>query len=64
MDQICISSCPNGNSVAIVHGHGEWFVRVIENGFQRTETYDCKIAAENRAEGDRKRLGLEHVERV
>lgn len=64
MDLICIKSTPHKNSVAIVHGHAEWFVRVVENGYQHTESYGCETVAEKRAERDRARLHLKHVERV
>lgn len=64
MDLICIKSSPNKDSVAIVQGHAEWFVRVVENGNQHTDSYRCETAAEARAESDRVRLRLLRVERL
>lgn len=64
MDLICNKSRPHKDSVAIVCGHAEWFVRVVENGRQNTESYGCETAAETRAKRDRIRLCLKHVERL
>ena len=64
MDQICMPFNSPPNSVAIVHGHAEWFVRVIERGYQHTDSYGCETEAEKRAEGDRIRLHLKRIERL
>ena len=64
MDVICIKSNSPKDSVAIVHGHAEWFVRVIEHGYQHTDSYGCETEAERRAERDRIRLHLKQVERL
>ena len=64
MDLICIKSNPYKDGVAIVRGHAEWFVRVIENGCQRTESYGCETDAEKRAELNRIRLNVERIERL
>lgn len=64
MDQICMPSSPHSDSVVIVRGHVQWFVRVVENGCQHTDSYACEAAAERHAEGDRIRLRLNHVVRM
>lgn len=64
MDLICNKSSSHKDSVAIVRGHAEWFFRVVENGYQHTDSYHCETEAETRAERDRIRSRLKHVERL
>jgi hypothetical protein len=41
-----------------------WFVRVVENGVERSESYCCEADAMAHAERDRSRLNLEGIERI
>lgn len=50
--------------VEIVGAQGEWFVRVTENGDTRTASFELESFASAFAEGQRIRLGLEHIERI
>ncbi len=52
------------NSVEIIEGLGEWFVRVIEAGQERIQSFENETFATSYSDGQRLRLGLEHVTRV
>ena len=39
-------------------GHGEWFIRIVENGVQKSESYVTEADAVACAEAIRARLGL------
>ena len=55
---------PQPSSISIVSCHGEWFVTIVENGVQVTDTYASEAKAIRSAEVGRVRLGLKHVERL
>lgn len=55
---------PYQPSISIVSCHGEWFVTIVENGVQVTDTFDTEYNAIRCAEVGRVRLGLKQVERL
>lgn len=50
-------------SIEMIECDGEWFVRVIEEGVEKTESFDSETAAATYAESERRRLGLKHIQR-
>ena len=52
------------SSISIVRGHGEWFVRIVENGMQYTEAYVDEPDAVACAQAFKVRLGVRHIERL
>lgn len=50
-------------SIELIECEGEWFVRVIEEGVEKTESFDSETEATSYAESERRRLGLKHIQR-
>ena len=62
----CIAdSCPlPSKRVEVVEACGEWFVRVVEDGQDRSRSFDIEAFALNYAEGQRSRLKLKEIIRI
>lgn len=50
--------------VEVVEACGEWFVHVVENGRDRTRSFDIEAFALNYAEGQCSRLNLKEFLRI
>ncbi|MGX7873700.1 hypothetical protein ACVDG5_013880 [Mesorhizobium sp. ORM6] len=63
MDDVTLNGkiCP---CVEVVEACGEWFVHVVEEGQQKTLSFELEAFAMSYAEGQRIRLGLDKVMRV
>jgi hypothetical protein len=59
MDTVQLETCRR--AVEVVEACGEWFVHVVENGQEKTLSFDLEAFALIYAEGQRKRLGLDRV---